>query len=128
MKFLSFILNFFTSIERKYNKISSYYVYFLTLIQLLNISYIIIFFIFGVKMFDNTFITKINFGLQILVCSILLLKFHPFRKHELHDNDGTIIFGSAVFIMVNLGIMEYINYVIYNVEDTITKMKNNMNI
>ena len=42
--------------------------------------------------------------IQLFVCLVLLIKFHPFReKYELKDFDGEIIFGSALIILTNQG-------------------------
>jgi len=63
---------------------------------------------------------------QLFVCVVLLIKFHPFRtRYELKEFDGEIIFGSAFIILSNLGfnvvLMNSLN-VIKN--DTITAYSN----
>lgn len=42
------------------------------------------------------------------VCLFLMYKFNPFRKHAFNENDGKIIFASALFMLTNLGITEVI--------------------
>ena len=41
----------------------------------------------------------------------VILRFHPFRKHELGDFDATIIFGSAVLLLTNAGLTNVITNV-----------------
>ena len=47
-----------------------------------------------------------------------MMKYHPFREHKLHKNDASIIFGSAVFLIINLGIMQYVKFAINTIEKT----------
>jgi hypothetical protein len=53
--------------------------------------------------------------LLTFVCLFLILRFHPFRKHELRDFDATIIFGSAVLLLTNAGLTNIIANDISNV-------------
>lgn len=73
---------------------SLYLMYFLVFFGLFNIS----------PEYTRLFSNFIQFG----ICLFLILRFHPFRKHELKEFDGDIIFGSAMFLLANLGITEYI--------------------
>jgi hypothetical protein len=118
MDILSNISKIIRTIERNYNDSSIYYVYFVNGIQLLNILYIIILFVVGVVVFDNELINQINTISRIIICLILMIKFHPFREHILHKNDASIIFGSAVFLIINLGIMKYVQIAINTLDKT----------
>ena len=39
-----------------------------------------------------------------------MMRFHPLRKHKLHKHDSQLIFGSAFFLLTNLGITQYAYY------------------
>ena len=71
-----------------------YLMYFLVFVGLFNIN----------KEYTRLFSNFIQLG----ICLFLILRFNPFRKHELREFDGVIIFGSAMFLLANLGITEYI--------------------
>jgi hypothetical protein len=73
---------------------------------LLHISYV--FALFGIMYIDPNQINKLNIAVQLFVCIFLILRFHPFRTHELHKYDSQIIFGSALFLLANLGITQYV--------------------
>ena len=47
-------------------------------------------------------------GFHTFICLFLLYKFNPFRTHTLNQNDGKIIFASALFMLTNLGITEIV--------------------
>jgi hypothetical protein len=119
MYVLSNISKYFTTIERNYNDNSEYYVYFIQLINIINIILILLITFGMVVDFDNLIINKINSMIQMFICLVLVIKFHPFREHILHKNDASIIFGSALFLIVNLGIMEYANNIYSNIEKTV---------
>lgn len=42
------------------------------------------------------------------ICIFLIIRFHPFRKHVLHEFDDKIIFGSALILLLNLSITQYL--------------------
>lgn len=58
----------------------------------------------------------------MFVCVFLLIKFHPFREHTLKEGDSNIIFGSAFFLLFNLGIIQYMNTTMSKVEKTLDEM------
>lgn len=51
-------------------------------------------------------ITYLNIFIQIFISLFLILKFHPFRNHTLKPFDASIIFGSGIFLLTNLGFTE----------------------
>ncbi len=59
--------------------------------------------------------------IQLGICLFLIIRFNPFRQHELREFDGTIIFGSAMFLLANLGITEYIIQFIRKEADLVIK-------
>lgn len=64
--------------------------------------------LFGIVYVDPTQINKLNVFVQLFVGLFLFYRFHPFRSHELRKYDSQLIFGSAVFLLANLGITQYI--------------------
>lgn len=75
-------------------------------IAVLYISYFLLY--FGVFYLDKTYITLLSQGIHLFVCLFLLIRFHPFRKHEINEFDSRIIFSSALILLTNLGITEYL--------------------
>ena len=75
-------------------------------IALLYLSYFLLY--FGVFYVDKAYINLLSQGIHLFVCLFLLIRFHPFRKHELNDFDSRIIFSSALILVTNLGITEYL--------------------
>ena len=62
----------------------------------------------GVIYVNTAFLRELNILIQISVCLFLMIRFHPFRRHEFHCYDAGIIFSCALFLLVNLGIVESI--------------------
>lgn len=78
-------------------------------IGLIYLSYIFVY--IGVLYIDKTYVHYLNIFIQLFIGLFLLFRFHPFREHVLRKNDSMIIFGSAVFLLTNLGVTQYIeNY------------------
>lgn len=75
-------------------------------IYIINITYILA--LIGIIFIDPVQINKLNIAVQLFVCLFLILRFHPFRTHELRKYDSQIIFGSALFLLANLGITQYL--------------------
>lgn len=75
--------------------------------------------LFGIIMIDPIHVNKLNIFAQLFVCGFLIIRFHPFRSHELRKYDSQIIFGSALFLLANLGITQYF---LYNVKTTTVKL------
>jgi len=109
--------NLMSSFDSKYIDVSTYLLYFITSIQLINIINIVLLYTFGITWFDNAIISDMNSSLRIIVCIILMIKYNPFKKtHVFHKNDAFIIFGSSVFLLFNLGFMEYIKYYLHKIK------------
>ena len=86
---------------------------YLTIIGFIYLSYFLIF--FGLFYINKKYIDIFSNLLLIFVCLFLILRFHPFRKHELREFDATIIFGSAVLLLTNAGLTNIIANDISNV-------------
>ena len=99
-----FIDNISNKIDQIIEPIAPYYVYLIFGIHLL---YVMAF--FGIISSNSKYLRELNIFVQTFICVFLLLRFHPFRKHTFHQSDATIIFGSAIFLLFNLGFVEYFN-------------------
>jgi hypothetical protein len=92
---------------------------------ILHLAYILVF--LGIIQYTPMFVNNLNILIQVFVCIFLMVKFHPFRKHELKEFDSTIIFGSAMFLLTNIGFTQLLtNYFGKTVTDNV-KNKNNFN-
>jgi len=91
---------------------------YLTIIGFIYLSYFLIF--FGLFYINKKYIDIFSNLLLIFVCLFLILRFHPFRKHELREFDATIIFGSAVLLLTNAGL---INIIANDISNVITNDK-----
>ena len=56
--------------------------------------------------------------MQLFVCLFLIYRFHPYRTHTLRKYDSQIIFSSAMFLLVNTGMVE----IAYNLLSPLDKM------
>jgi|LauGreDrversion4_2_1035121.scaffolds.fasta_scaffold00036_3 hypothetical protein len=79
---------------------------YLTSIGFIYISYFLIF--FGIFYMNKKYIELFSNLLLTFVCLFLIIRFHPFRKHELREFDATIIFGSAILLLTNAGLTKLI--------------------
>ena len=70
---------------------------------------------FGILNYNVKYIDYFNIILQLFICTFLIIRFHPFRKHHLKEFDANIIFGSAVYLLINLGLTEYVLHYVNNV-------------
>lgn len=75
-------------------------------IGIIYLSYILVY--IGVFYMNKEYIHYINIFIQLFIGIFLLFRFHPFREHILRKNDSMIIFGSAVFLLTNLGLTQFI--------------------
>ena len=80
---------------------SSHFNYFLIIIHFL---YAFVF--MGLIYLNESYLTTLNVLIQFAICLFLLIRFHPFQRHELRQYDANIIFSCAAFLMVNLGAIE----------------------
>jgi hypothetical protein len=53
--------------------------------------------------------------IQLFVCFFLILRFNPFRKHDFKENDASIIFGSATFLLLNLGFIKLVKFFLISI-------------
>jgi hypothetical protein len=79
---------------------------FFTTIGFIYISYFLIF--FGIFFINKRYIELFSNLLVTFVCLFLIIRFHPFRKHELREFDASIIFVSAILLITNAGLSKLI--------------------
>ena len=91
----------FKSLDGVLQYFGRYYVYILTILQVI---YVLTF--VGLVYINPLYLTAFNILIQSFVCIFLLIRFHPYREHELRKYDSKIIFSSALFLLVNLGFVE----------------------
>jgi len=106
--------------EKVLDTFSPFYGNIILLFHLFNIVFII-FTYFKINIL-NDYVYNVNRMIQYFVCLFLLVKFHPFRKHVLKEGDSRIIFSSALFLLLNLGIVQYMNDTVNIVEERIKKI------
>ena len=74
---------------------------YLFLLFTIYLIYILVF--VGIINYNETLIEGLDYLLHIFICIFLIIRFHPFRKHELKQFDSDIIFGSALALLFNFG-------------------------
>uniref|UniRef100_A0A6C0DCB0 Uncharacterized protein n=1 Tax=viral metagenome TaxID=1070528 RepID=A0A6C0DCB0_9ZZZZ len=82
-----------------------YYIYG---IVLFHIGYVLLF--IGIIQFNREYLSILDISIQTFICIFLIIRFNPFRKHVYRPSiDGQIIFGSATFLLLNLGFVKFFN-------------------
>jgi len=57
---------------------------------------------------EYKYLYNLNNFIQLFIAVFLLFRYHPFKtKYELSRSDINLIFASACFLIVNLGILHY---------------------
>lgn len=70
------------------------------------VGYIII--LLGVTLIAPQQLKLLSIMVHILICFFLIYKFNPFKQTVAIDSrDSTLIFSTAVFLLLNLGITEF---------------------
>ena len=62
----------------------------------------------GVFYVNPKYVETLSYAIRLFVCVVLVFKFHPFREHKLKHFDSQIIFASAVLILTDMGITQYV--------------------
>jgi preprotein translocase subunit SecG len=84
--------------------------------------YLVLF--FGLVSINETYINYLHVGIQFTISLFLLIRFHPFRTHELGPQDGPVIFSAAIFLLTSLGLSQYLYY---NTKDHLQKYSKYVN-
>ena len=64
---------------------------------------------FGLLSLNPSYISEFRWIMQVIICTFLIYRFNPFVTHTLKRYDANIIFSSAVFLLVNTGMIEIFN-------------------
>ena len=78
--------------------------YFLRMLLISHVVYIFAY--IGVFSISSKYINNLDIIAQLFICAFLILRFHPFRKHTLKENDVNVIFACATLLLLNLGIVQ----------------------
>ena len=62
----------------------------------------------GIFYINPTYIKSLSIAIRLFICMFLLYKFHPFREHKLSYFDDKLIFASAILILTDMGITQYV--------------------
>jgi hypothetical protein len=73
----------------------------------------------GIVYINTIYLRQLNIFIQVVVCLFLMIRFHPFRKHEFHGYDAGIIFSCALFLLLNLGMVEWVKQYLPSLENEI---------
>jgi len=77
------------------------------LLVVFNIIYIVT--IAGILIVNSEYINNFNIIVHSLLCLFLMYRFNPIKKTiEIKYYDQVIIFSTALFLLLNLGIVEFI--------------------
>lgn len=90
--------------------------FYLFLILVYNFFYVIIYFGVSNKQ-DVIYLAKsLNAFIHSFIAVFLIVRFNPFyeKKHIINENDTILIFGSGLFLLVNLGIFHFLESQINN--------------
>lgn len=92
---------------------------YLLIIGAIYLSYFLV--VFGIYAVNPIYIEHLSVFIQVFICLFLIIRFHPFRSHELRDFDDKLIFGSGLLLISNLGVtsyfQKYINKNLYILSD-----------
>jgi hypothetical protein len=96
--------NLFNTLDGILDKMAPFYVYIL---MVFHIAYVFLY--IGVVSLNKAYLRELNIAIQLFVCVFLIIRFFPMRKYVLKEYDPNIIFGSATFLLLNLGFIEVVS-------------------
>ena len=91
--------------------------YYIYVIAFFHIAYVLLF--IGLFEFNKEYLNVLDILIQTFICFFLIIRFNPFRKHIFRPSDAKIIFGSATFLLLNLGFVKFFNQHLMNNVETI---------
>ena len=95
---------FFSNLDETINTIT-----FPTYVISLVIIHVFYFFaFFGIVYVNPGYIRELTVFLECVVCFFLLFRFNPFRKPKIDSFDVKIIFSSALFLLTNIGVADFL--------------------
>ena len=79
---------------------------YLLIVGIIYLSYFLLF--FGIYTVNPQWVEYLSKFIQFFICAFLIIRFHPFRNHELRDFDDKLIFGSGLILISDLGVTSYL--------------------
>ena len=77
---------------------------------------------FGLTFASTEYIAILSKMIRLFICVFLIIRFNPFKsQHALREFDETIIFASAILLLTDLGITQF---VLQNVKKRVTWSNN----
>jgi len=96
---------------------------------LLLITFNIVYFgaLLGIVLINSAYINIFNVIVHSVLCLFLMYRFNPMNKvTEIKKYDQVIIFSSALFLILNLGIVEFIKAFYMNGQTSLKKTIQNL--
>jgi hypothetical protein len=83
-------------------------------IAIIHIIYIAVF--LGIFVNIPVYIRYLNFFIQVLLCVVLMIRFHPYKENPiLKRSDTMFIFGAATFLFTNVVLVEIVKIPMVNI-------------
>jgi hypothetical protein len=93
--------------------------YYIYVIAFFHLAYVVVF--IGLVELNEKYLNVLDILIQTFICFFLIIRFNPFRKHVFRPSDAKIIFGSATFLLLNLGFVKLFNQIARNEVDNVLK-------
>jgi hypothetical protein len=82
---------------------------------IINIVYVAVF--LGIFVSIPEYIRILNVFIQVFLCLILMIRFHPFQdNHKLQPGDTRFIFGAGFILFTNVVLVELVNIPVIGIE------------
>ena len=82
---------------------------------IIHLVYIAVF--LGVFVTIPEYIRLLNVFIQVFLCLILMIRFHPFQdNHKLQPGDSMFIFGAGFILFTNVVLVEFVNIPVIGIE------------
>lgn len=114
MTFISSIANWSSGLDKYLDTFAPYYLH-----MMIGVHVLYVFAFFGIRAINETYLNGLHVFVQLFVCIFLMVKFHPYRKYSLKPNDPVIIFGSATFLLLSLGLGTIIKSTVNKIDNVI---------
>jgi hypothetical protein len=93
--------------------------YYIYVIAFFHLAYVGVF--IGLVELNEKYLNILDIFIQTFICFFLIIRFNPFRKHVFRPSDADVIFGSAIFLLLNLGFVKLFNQTARNEVDDVLK-------
>jgi len=113
----------YTFIDNGFDYFSKSYIY------IIGISYLLYGVAFlGILYIQPNYVRLFSSFIQLLIALYLIVRFHPFRKHIFRESDSNIIYGSGIFLLINLGLTEFVIRFYDDIKHILVKIYNGRNL